>query len=176
MPGDIGFTREDPLHGAVRMSKHVVGPLSVDVRFDTISQFDCEMALFEQQRLLQENVTELSKLRSFDNLEPTLDSHAVLEIARLATERLRSFNRYLGWFDPATCRSRDVVRVMPSIGRKGVASWSVVESNSGSQERAVDLQALGQGSVGIGVSEDLEPEFEVAVRSDQDIDSVLGTA
>ena len=128
MPGDIGFTREDPLHGAVRMRKDVVGPLSVDVRFDTISQFDCEMALLEQQRLLQENVTELSKLRSFDNLEPTLDSHAVLEIARLATERLRSFNRYLGWFDPATCRSRDVVRVMPSIGRKGVASWSVVQS------------------------------------------------
>ena len=88
MPGDIGFTREDSLHGAVRMSKDVVGPLSVDVRFDTISQFDCEMALLEQQRLLQENVTELSKLRSVDNLEPTLDSHAVLEIARLATERL----------------------------------------------------------------------------------------
>lgn len=65
---------------------------------------------------------------------------------------------------------------MPSIGRKGVAFWSVVESNSGSQERTVDLQALGQGSVGIGVSEDLEPEFDVAVRSGQDIDSVLSTA
>ena len=81
MPGDIGFLREHALHRPVRVCHDMVGPLRIDVSLHALSQFDCLVALLEEQGPLHEEVTELEKLWGLDILQPSGDAQAVLEPA-----------------------------------------------------------------------------------------------